>query len=44
MLQAPCKEMLTFNFNDHMLLFTHPLDVCERLAAKIYEAVNRREQ
>ncbi|MDR1723543.1 MAG: lysophospholipase [Tannerella sp.] len=37
MLQAPCKEMLTFNFNDHMLLFTHPQDVCERLAAKIHE-------
>ena len=31
-IQAPRKEMITFHFNDHMLMVTHPLEVCEKLA------------
>jgi hypothetical protein len=38
-LQAPHKEMLVFDFNDHMLMVTHPQEVCEKLAAKMRDAL-----
>jgi alpha-beta hydrolase superfamily lysophospholipase len=38
-LVAPKKEMVVFNFNDHMLMWTHPVEVCEKLTAKIKEAL-----
>ena len=30
-LRAPHKEMVIFNFNDHMLMVTHPQEVCDTL-------------
>ena len=37
LLKAPQKEMIVFNFNDHMLMVTHPQEVCERLAKLMIE-------
>ncbi|MDR1618205.1 MAG: lysophospholipase [Treponema sp.] len=41
-LRAPYKEMVVFNFNDHMLMVTHPEEVCQRLGGKMREALERR--
>ncbi|MDR1940787.1 MAG: alpha/beta hydrolase [Endomicrobium sp.] len=38
-LRAPYKEMVTFNFNDHMLMYSHPQAVCDLLAVKMREAL-----
>ena len=32
-LKAPRKEMVLFHFNDHMMMVTHPDEVCDTLAA-----------
>jgi pimeloyl-ACP methyl ester carboxylesterase len=32
-LNAPHKEMITFDYNDHMIMVTHPKDVCEKVSA-----------
>jgi hypothetical protein len=39
-LRAPPKEMIVFNFNDHMLTVTHPEEVCQKLANRILASVN----
>ena len=40
-LSAPYKEMILFNTGEHMLMVTHPQEVCETLAPKIHEALTR---
>ena len=39
LLKAPHKEMVIFNFNDHMLMVTNPAEVCERLTGIIRKIV-----
>ena len=39
-IRAPHKEMVTFNFNDHMLMVTHPQEVCDILMVKMREAIS----
>jgi hypothetical protein len=39
---APHKEMIPFDFNDHMLMVTHPAEVCARLSEKMREALQCR--
>jgi alpha-beta hydrolase superfamily lysophospholipase len=34
-LRAPQKEMVVFDFNDHMLMVTHPQEVCAKLTDKM---------
>jgi alpha-beta hydrolase superfamily lysophospholipase len=41
-IRAPYKEMVVFNYNDHMLMVTHPEEVCRRLAGKMREALKKR--
>jgi pimeloyl-ACP methyl ester carboxylesterase len=41
-LQAPYKEMVVFHYNDHMLMVTHPDEVCRRLSEKMREALQKR--
>ncbi|MDR1728111.1 MAG: lysophospholipase [Acidobacteriota bacterium] len=38
-LRAPHKELVVFDFNDHMLMVSHPSEVSERLAGKMREAL-----
>jgi len=38
-LAAPHKEIIAFNFCDHMLMYTHPEEVCGVLAPKIINAL-----
>jgi hypothetical protein len=39
LLRAPYKEIIVFNFNDHVFMITHPQEVCETLSAKLGEAL-----
>jgi pimeloyl-ACP methyl ester carboxylesterase len=43
-LRAPRKEMVVFNFNDHMLMVTHPDEVCRKLGGKMREALEKRPE
>ena len=36
---APYKEMVAFNFSDHMIMVTNPHEVCEKVIGKIKEAL-----
>ena len=36
-LQAPHKEMITFNLNDHMFMVNHPQEACEKLTDAIHK-------
>jgi alpha-beta hydrolase superfamily lysophospholipase len=38
-LKAPHKEMVEFHFNDHMLMVTHPTEVCDTLAGIMHRHV-----
>jgi len=38
-IKAPKKELVVFDFNDHMLMVSHPSEVSERLAGKMREAL-----
>jgi alpha-beta hydrolase superfamily lysophospholipase len=40
-LRAPHKEMVSFNFNDHMMMVTHAREVGLRLAGKMREALKK---
>ena len=42
-LQAPHKELITFHFNDHMFMVTHPQEVCEKLTEIIRRQFSLRE-
>jgi alpha-beta hydrolase superfamily lysophospholipase len=37
LLQAPHKERITFDFNDHMFMVMHPQEVCDKLSKKLSE-------
>jgi pimeloyl-ACP methyl ester carboxylesterase len=44
---APYKELVTFDTGGHMLMVTHPQEVCEVLSAKMHDAllkVGRKEE
>jgi alpha-beta hydrolase superfamily lysophospholipase len=43
-LRAPYKEMVTFRTGGHMLMVTHPCEVCETLAAKMREALKEKSR
>ena len=38
-LKAPHKEMITFHFNDHLLMVTYPQEVCDRLTEIIQKEI-----
>ncbi|MDR1329981.1 MAG: lysophospholipase [Oscillospiraceae bacterium] len=40
-LRAPHKELIVFDTGGHMLMVTHPREVCDILSAKMREAVTR---
>ena len=41
LLQAPHKEIITFDFNDHMFMFSYPQEVCEGLSGIMHSAVSK---
>jgi alpha-beta hydrolase superfamily lysophospholipase len=41
-LRAPYKELVTFHTGGHMLMVTHPDEVCDKLAVKMREALQRQ--
>lgn len=38
-IKAPHKEIISFQFNDHMLMINRPLEVAEKVVSKMQEAV-----
>jgi len=36
-IQSPYKELITFDFNDHMFMINHPQEACEKLSEIIQQ-------
>ncbi|MDR1246457.1 MAG: hypothetical protein LBK57_05450 [Clostridiales Family XIII bacterium] len=40
-LRAPHKELIVLNTGEHMLMVTHPREVCDAISAKMREVLKR---